>query len=243
MKRIGFPLVAVLIVAGAALLATGCASTGTKAERRYIKAGEKLPKPGRIIVYDFAVTRGDLHDDGAVTNSLDTRETRLSPKEERLGRDLAARISEKLVQEILALGMPAERSGSGRPAGLNDILIRGEFLSINEGSRVARMVIGFGAGASKLQTVAQAYQVGEDGLRRLGELEVEAKGGKMPGMIVPVGAGAIAGRAAVSAAVSGGMNVASETIGGESIDAAATRTAKRIAEVMKRAFKRQGWIK
>ncbi len=243
MKRMGFSAIGLLIVAVAGLLATGCASTGTKAERRYIKAGEKLPKPGRIIVYDFAVSPGDLHADSEFAGSFSPRETALSPKEKRLGRALAARISEKLVQEILALGMPAERSGSGRPASLNDILIRGEFLSINEGSRVARMVIGFGAGASKLQTVAQAYQVGEDGLRRLGELEVEAKGGKMPGMIVPVGAGAIAGRAAVSAAVSGAMNVASETIGGESIDAAATRTAKRIAEVMKRAFKRQGWIK
>ena len=63
MKRIGFPLVALLIVAGVALLTTGCASTGTKAERRYIKAGEKLPKPGRIIVYDFATSPGDLHAD------------------------------------------------------------------------------------------------------------------------------------------------------------------------------------
>ncbi len=63
MKRIGFPLVAVRIVAGAALLATGCASTGTKAERRYIKAGVKLSKPGRIIVYDFAASPGDLHAD------------------------------------------------------------------------------------------------------------------------------------------------------------------------------------
>lgn len=243
MKRIGSFGVALLIVSGGALLLAGCASTGTKAERRYIKAGEKLPRPGRIIVYDFAVTRGDLHDDMAVSSSLDARATPLSPKEEQLGRRLAARISEKLVQEILALGMPAERSGSGRPAGLNDILIRGEFLSINEGSRIGRMVIGFGVGASKLQTVAQGYQVTEDGLRRLGELEVEAKGGRMPGMVVPVGVGAAAGRAATSAAISGGMNLASETVGGESIEAAATRTAKRIGEVLKKAFKRQGWIK
>ena len=243
MKRLGISVLTLLVVAGAVLLAAGCASTGTKAERRYIAAGEKLPKPGRIIVYDFAVTRGDLHEDGAVTSSLDARESPLSPSEERLGRKLAARISEKLVEEILALGMPAERSGSGRVAGLNDILIRGEFLSIHEGSRIARMVIGFGAGAANLQTIAQGYQVTDDGLRRLGELEVEAKGGRMPGMAVPVGVGAAVGNVAVSAAVSGGMNVAQETVGGESIEGAATRTAKRIAEVLERAFKRQGWIK
>ncbi len=125
MKRIGIPLVALLIVAGGALLATGCASTGTKAERRYIEAGEKLPRPGRIIVYDFAASPGDLHADSEFAGSFSPRETPLSPKEQRLGRDLAVRISERLVQEILAVGMPAERAGSGRPAGLNDIIIRG----------------------------------------------------------------------------------------------------------------------
>ena len=242
MKRIGFSVVALLIVAVAALLVTGCASTGTRAERRYIEAGEQLPKPGRIIVYDFAVSPSDLHADSEFARSFSARETPLSPNEQRLGRNLAARISERLVQEILALRMPAERAGSGRPAGLNDIIIRGEFVSIDEGSRIKRMVIGFGAGASNLQTVAQAYQVTDEGLRRLGELEIEAKSGKMPGMAVPVGAGAIAGRAAMSAAVSAGTNVSSETIGGESIDAAATRTAKRIAEVLKRGFVKQGWI-
>ncbi len=121
-------------------------------------------------------------------------------------------------------------------------IVRGEFISVDEGSRIKRVVIGFGSGSAELKTLAEAYVVTSAGLVTLGSAEVEAKGGKMPGMIVPVGAGAAVGRAATSAAISGGMNVASETVGGESIEAAATRTAKRIAEVLKRGFVKQGWI-
>ena len=54
MKRNRFPGFLLASVLVAALLAMGCASTRTNAERRYIAAGEKLPKPGRIIVHDFA---------------------------------------------------------------------------------------------------------------------------------------------------------------------------------------------
>ncbi len=138
--------------------------------------------------------------------------------------------------------MPAERAGSGPPPKVGDLVIKGEFVSIDEGSRVKRMLIGFGAGAAELKTFVEGYQVTATGLRPLGSAEVEAGGGYMPGMLVPVGVGAAAGRAGTSAAVSGGMNVAKE-LGPESLDGAAKRTAEEIAEVLREGFKKRGWIK
>ena len=75
----------------------------------------------------------------------------------------------------------------------------------------------------------------------LGSAEVEAGGGKMPGMLVPVAGGAAAGKAATSAAISGGLNVAKE-IGPESMGGAAERTAEEITELLQEGFKKRGWI-
>jgi hypothetical protein len=117
----------------------------------------------------------------------------------------------------------------------------GEFVSIDEGSRLKRMLIGFGAGAAELKTLVEGYQVTADGLRPIGSAEIEAGGGKMPGMLVPVVGGAAAGRAKTSVIVSGVLNVGQE-IGPESIEAAAKRTAEEIGEVLSDAFQRRGWI-
>ena len=143
--------------------------------------------------------------------------------------------------EVFLNGMPAERAGSGPPPGNGDVLIKGAFVSINKGSRTTRMLIGFGAGAAKLETYVASYQITPTGKRLLGEKQVTAKGGKMPGMLVPVAGGAAMGTAATSAAISGGLNVGQEA-GPESLRAAAKRTAKRIAKTLSEAFARRGWI-
>ncbi len=103
------------------------------------------------------------------------------------------------------------------------------------------MLIGFGAGAGALETHVVGYQFTDQGLRRLGDAVIETAGGRMPGMIVPVAGGAVAGRAGTSAIMAGGMNVAQE-LGPESMNAAAKNTAKEIIRLLSRAFAEQGWI-
>ena len=51
------------------------------------------------------------------------------------------------------------------------------------GSRLKRMVIGFGAGSSKLVARVQVYQALDWGRRRIAE--ATATGSKAPGMAVP----------------------------------------------------------
>jgi len=150
-------------------------------------------------------------------------------------------VAQHLVPEILALGMTAERAGVGPPPGQGDLLIQGEFLSIDKGSRTKRMLIGFDAGAGELRTRLVGYQVTPAGLRQLGKATIETSGGKMPGMLVPVGVGAAAGAPGRSAVISGGMNVMQEA-GPEGLNAAAKNTAKEVAKVLSQAFVRQGWI-
>ena len=219
----------------------GCGSSKVTAQHNYA-ATASLPKPHRIIVYDFAATADDIAAHADISGHYERRMTRQTAEQVELGRKLGARVAETLVEEIRELNMPAERAGSGPSPSPGDVLIQGEFVSIDKGSRTKRMLLGFGAGAGELQTHVVAYQVTPDGRRLLGETDVKSKGGHMPGMLVPVTAGAAAGQAATSVAISGGMNIMQET-GPEGLNAAAKRTAKKITkEVLAPAFARHGWI-
>lgn len=224
----------------AAFMAISCASSEVASRRRHV-GDEQLPKPGRILVYDFAATPGDIPADAAISGKYSRYATPQTAEQIRFGRQLGDIVARELVKEILQLGMPAERAKTGPPPGMNDLLIKGEFVSIDEGSRTKRMLIGFGAGAGELKTHVEGYQITDQGKRLLGSGEVKAGGGKMPGMLVPVAGGAAAGSAATSVAVSGGMNIAQEK-GSESLEAAAKRTAEEIAKLLSNAFAEHGWI-
>jgi hypothetical protein len=224
----------------AVFVTLGCASSElTELQRHY--EDESLPKPVRIIVYNFSATPEDIPADAAISGHYQRRTLPQTAEEKKLGRQLGDKLADELVKEILALGMPAEHADRWHPPGIGNLLIMGEFISIDEGSRAKRMLIGFGAGASSLQTHVVGYQFTDQGLRRLGDAVIETSGGKMPGMIVPVGVGAVAGRAGTSAIIAGGMNVAQE-FGPESMNAAAKRTAQEITKILSRAFAKHGWI-
>ncbi len=137
-------------------------------------------------------------------------------------------------------GIAAERAVDSRVPPLHALVLRGQSLTINQGSRIKRMVIGFGAGSSKLQVRAQAYQATEYGLRRLAEAEVDSHGSKMPGMAVPMAGGAAMGSLATSAVISGGMNIAKEVRGAMHDDAG--RIADEIADRAEAFYQRQGWL-
>ena len=237
MKFSGLLLASLL---GLAVL-SGCASSDVTAKRQ-APGSQDIAKPERIIVYDFAGTPADLPPDSAIASFYAQRSQPQTAEEIKIGRELGAQVAAVLVTEILDMGMSAELAGSGPPPQPgNTVIIRGEFVSIDEGSRLKRMLIGFGAGAGELNTLVEGFVVTSTGLRPLGSAEVSAGGGRMPGILVPVLGGAAAGAAGRSAVIAGGMNVAQE-MGPESMRAAAKRTAEEIAKVLKDAFRKRGWI-
>lgn len=218
----------------------GCASTEMTARRSNV-GEERIARPSRIIVYNFAATPDDVPADSAIADLYARRATPQSDAEIELGRQLGRQVAAKLVQEILAMGMPAELADSGPPRQEGNIVLYGEFISIDEGSRAARMLVGFGAGAAELKTLVEGFQVTASGLRPLGSAEFRTAGGKLPGIVVPLGVGAATGRTRTTAVIAGGANIVQE-LGPESMRAAANRTAKDIAQILQDAFKKQGWI-
>jgi hypothetical protein len=217
-------------------LALGCAKA--RIETTEAAPVGPLAKPPVVLVYDFAVTPEEALTDsfGAYSESGGEADS----KELELAHATAASLSEHLVAKLVKKGIAAERATDDLAPPLHALVVRGQFLDVDKGSRLKRMVIGFGAGSSKLVAHVQVYQAMEWGLRRIAAAEATATGSKMPGMAVPVGGGAAMGTMAMSAAISGGMNVVKEVRG--SMDADAGRLADQITKRAVDFYERQGWL-
>ena len=65
-------------------------------------------------------------------------------------------------------------------------MLRGYFVSIEEGSAGKRVLVGFGSGTAEMRAAVEGYQMTAQGLRLLGSGEVRSGGGAMPGVAVPL---------------------------------------------------------
>ncbi len=234
-----FSIGRVLAVIGMAFvlpIVAGCASSKVEGVRRYV-AGERLPRPGVVLVYDFAVVPKDVEVDQLGPDIVERQA--YASEQIDVGRAAAKALSEALVKEIQALGMRAERASASTPVPRNALLIKGQFVSVDEGDRLKRMVIGFGAGSSEVKTRFYVYQQTAEGPRLLGEAKTVASGSKKPGIAGPAAVAGATGQVAgvVVGGVTGGV---SEIRGG--VQADAKRTAETIAEKLSEGFKRQGWM-
>lgn len=223
-----------------ALLVVGCAGADVSNQQSNVET-DAVAMPARAIVYDFASTPAGIPPDSALAGLYRERTTPQTPEEIALGRSLGMKVSARLIEELNKSGIVATAAATG-PAPLpGDAVIRGEFVTIDKGGRGKRMVIGFGAGSNELHTLVEGYVVTTGGLVPLGSAQIEASGGKTPGMLVPLAVGVATGSVARSLVISGTTNVLQE-LGPESLDGAAKRTAKEIAKVIVKAYRERGWL-
>jgi hypothetical protein len=208
-------------------------------------AGEMMPAPQVVIVDRFAVSADEVTLDEGLSTEIEQaikadRGTTRSQQELEAGHQVADAIADKLVIEIRDMGLSAER-GSAVPAGVTDaVLITGQLISIDEGNRTERVVVGLGAGRSDVRAHAQVYEVTAAGRQLVDTVEVNAKSGLTPGMAETMGVGGLTGHLLVATAVSGGLHVVSESVGADVV-ADADRAAKGIAKQLARLFAEQGW--
>ena len=225
------------------LLATTGIATAGSTDRKELVTGP-IPRPGNILVYDFAATAADLPADSALASQPDLDTTPQTDEQIAEGRKLGAEIASNLVAQIQEMGMPAQEVPAGTQARpqISDLVIRGYLISVKEGSAKKRFGIGFGSGASELKSAAEGFQMTTNGLRKLGSGTVDAKGSKAPGASLGV-VGLIATHNPAGLIISSGMKVHGEKSGKSTVEGRATQTAKEIADVLKKRFQEQGWIK
>lgn len=205
---------------GVVLLITGCASTQVTTSPD-LAANEQLPRPGRIWVYDFVPSSSSAN----------------AAEQAEIGREIASGI----VSSVREMGLPAEQGSPTTPMQINDIVLKGYIVSVNEGNVAERVAIGFGSGASELKVQVEGYQVTPQGLRRIGGGTGDAGGGKSPGAALGV-AGALATANPAGLIISTGMKVYGEASGSSKVEGRTKQIVQEISDRLKTRFQQQGWI-
>jgi hypothetical protein len=120
----------------ALILLGGCTSTQSQIQT----GGQMLPRPALVVVHSFAVSPTEVTVSEGLSSEVERiigsqTATQRSQQELQVGHQVADAIANNLVTEIRDLGMPAER-GSGLPSGTaNAVLVTGQLVSIDQGTR------------------------------------------------------------------------------------------------------------
>lgn len=203
-----------IAVVAVAVLVVACAPTKVRPVSSS-RGDESLPRPDRVLVYDFAVSPEQVSLNRGLFARLgrDVSSASATEAELQIGREVADGFSTELVKRIQRLGLPAERAAADQVAPPGTLAITGQFLSIDEGNRMRRTMIGFGAGQSEVKALAQVALQTAHGPLLAEEFETKAESARTPGIGPMVGPGAaVRGAAGVasSVAVSGGVHALAE---------------------------------
>jgi hypothetical protein len=226
----------------AVVVAAGCASTTVNEQTPMSNPG--LARPNQIWVYDFVAAPADMPSDSSLAGQVGAPSTPPTPEELETGREYGAMIAKELVKDIQNMGMPAIEAGPGSAPQVGDGVIRGYIVSTEgggAGNMVKRMVIGFGAGTTEMDTVVEGFVMTPQGLRKLGSGTLTSTGNKTPGLIVPA-AVAIAAANPIGLIVVGGVKIYGAASGRTTLEGRAKSTADEIAVQLKIRFQDRGWI-
>ncbi len=96
-------------------------------------------------------------------------------------RELVDLMSTSLVEDLAKAGLTARRLSAGDPRPTSGWLVRGVFTQVDEGNRIRRAVIGFGAGQTQMQLVVAVDDLAQGIPRPFYEVDMTAESGKAPG--------------------------------------------------------------
>jgi len=225
-----------------ALLLGGCG----QAHVETVQTGttKMLPRPTHVIVTDFAVDPSEVKlDTGVSANFMRAASGESVPDQMRKAASTTqTALAERLVSRLSSYGLPVERLPATATPLPGSMLVQGQIVSVDEGNRTRRTLIGLGAGKSSLGADAQLYYITKPAQPLfLESFSGTADSGRMPGAAETMGVGAAAGRLATSAATTAATHITGETRhtgDGAIADDLADELARQIGAY---AVK-QGWI-
>lgn len=221
------------------VIAAGCSSTEVTSRERLVN--EKLPRPAKIVVYDFVADPADVPGDSALAVQSGEKTPAQNADAIKSGNELGSGIATQLVQQIRDMGLPAEKATPQTKLKINDIVLRGYLVSVMQGDAAKRVVVGFGYGASELETAVEGYQMTAKGLRKLGSAKVKAVGNKTPGGTLGA-VSMIANANPAGLIIGGAVKGYGEISGSSKVEGLAKSTAKVISEQLQKRFKEESWI-
>jgi len=130
----------ILIFGGLLLLGTGCSSISVQPKT---SRAASASAPQRIVVADF----------GYADQSDRVRVDREGQDLRDFKSSLTVKMRGFLAKDLAKFGIPVEQAADGKvPPGPSGWLVTGQFTRINQGSRALRIVVGMGAGGTKMNT-------------------------------------------------------------------------------------------
>jgi hypothetical protein len=206
------------------------------------KDRKNLPPPAQVLVYDFAVSPGEVPADSAAAGELRGAgdDPYSNAQKTGLEHQIAGIVADKLVEELQDLDLPARRWQGPAPAGPGIYTLEGQFVTIDEGNAAMRMIVVFGAGGTEIKTLVQAYAAEPAGKRLLAEAEVSSESSNAPGLAATLPVGSAISGVATAAAIQTGVGAVREI--NTDVREGAEETAEAIVELMKPRMEKLGWI-
>jgi len=189
----------------------GCASVSVRDLEKQSLPPSALPK--KIFVREFSVPPDSFF----VGRENEALEALITSEKHALASDIAKNIT-KLVApcEILPQDKPVPKG--------NYWLLQGNYIDVYQGSRLLRVLVGFGAGKTTMETRAVFYSLGSGKPQAFLSLETTGGSGISPGI---VGAMNPAGALSLPGALA---NALGASLGGVSLDR--NRTSREIAAAL-----------
>ena len=215
----------------------GCAQTTIQPLTRV--GGANLPLPSRVLVKHFTIDHSVVSEYQGIMRQQPANPDPVARQSE-IARNVSETLTANLIHGIRQRGFTVEVIKQSTLVDHNDLIIEGQFLSVDEGSPLRRLVIGFGSGASKLETHVQVYR--GSARQKLMEFATLADSGKLPGVVatLPVGTLAPTGvgvSIAAGSAVSTRMNITPSQV-----TSMAASSAEQAVRFLFEFFSQQGWI-
>ena len=202
-------------------LVVGCAQVNTNGVRRH--RGQRLPAPVAIVIHDFEPTGSSIGlDTGRET---DGENGSLGKEEVANRREVGTALADVLAEELESRGILTSRKSGPISIPPGAMAVGGQVVTVDEGSAVKRVLIGFGSGKSQLSSAAQLYAPVDGSATVVWEYQNTAASGPRPGILttLPIGI-AVQGLSIVVLITSGGM----ATLG--ALSSSSTANAKNMAE-------------
>ena len=199
-----------------------------------------LPPPARILVYDFTMDEAAVKEYQGILRQQPS-EKNPAERESQIKRHASEAAAFELLNGLRGLGFGVARVARGTLAGDNELLIDGKFLTVDQGNPLRRLLIGFGSGASKVETRVELYHGIER--RKLLEFTTRSDSGKMPGAAATLPASAaVQGGVTASVIASGAIGTGYEAYRTD-VAQMARATAEQSVRYLSEYFAKQGWIR
>ena len=187
--------------------------------------GTPLPKPEKILVYDFAVNPDDVQVDKI--QALRPRHLITGDqKPDAIAASASKKYSQELVKALEKTGIPVEHVAAGTEPSNNAMVIQGSFTSLKEGNKTERDTIGMGAGSADVQTKVDVHIKTPSDSVLLSHPRI--------GYVVAYGTAALNPAAAVAKSTVGDRR--------KTVNAYASKTADATAKEIIKSMAAQGWV-